>query len=163
MSTAHPIAAIRAEQEAAKDHWSGIVREGILDALRSSPEHEFHADDLAPLGIPDEAGVARVGGGNVVGHISNPTASGHSPDPGDTPKEVDSGSRGFTSPLPAGVDQGEGRVGGRGEPGPENRSAAMPLGRSSAAVKAPDSASPDQLFEVPPEPPRSAWTDAEAA
>lgn len=46
-----PIAEIRAEQEAAKSHWSMVVREGIIEALRSG---RFHADDLEPLGIPDE-------------------------------------------------------------------------------------------------------------
>lgn len=46
-----PIQLIREEQEAAKAHWSMAVREGIIEVLRSG---EFHADDLEPLGIPDE-------------------------------------------------------------------------------------------------------------
>lgn len=49
-----PIALIRADQEAAKDHWTTIVREGIIDRLRANPTQPFHADDLEPLGIPDE-------------------------------------------------------------------------------------------------------------
>lgn len=47
-----PIAEVRAEQEAAKSHWSAIVREGIIEALRT--KGEFFADDLQALGIPDE-------------------------------------------------------------------------------------------------------------
>lgn len=46
------IADVRAEQEAAKSQWSMAVREAILDVLRRSDE--FHADDLASLGIPDQ-------------------------------------------------------------------------------------------------------------
>lgn len=46
------IAQIRAEQERAKAHWSAIVHEGIVEALRE--RGEFHADDLIELGIPDE-------------------------------------------------------------------------------------------------------------
>jgi hypothetical protein len=47
-----PIQAIREEQEAAKSHWSQIVREGIIDVLRGTGF--YHADDLDQLGIPDE-------------------------------------------------------------------------------------------------------------
>lgn len=46
------IADVRASQEAVKDHWSSAVREAIIDVLRR--KGEFHADDLAELGIPDE-------------------------------------------------------------------------------------------------------------
>lgn len=48
----NPIAEVRAGQEAAKSHWSAIVREAIIEALRS--KGTFHADDLHPLGIPAE-------------------------------------------------------------------------------------------------------------
>lgn len=46
------IADVRAGQEAAKDHWSSAVREAIIDVLRR--KGEFHADDLAELGIPEK-------------------------------------------------------------------------------------------------------------
>jgi hypothetical protein len=68
------------------------------------------------------------------------------------------------APVSASVDPGGSRVGGHGEPGPENRGSARESAFDcSAAVKAPDPASPDQLFELTADPPRSAWTDAEAA
>ncbi len=47
-----PIQAIRMEQEAAKAHWSMIVREGIIEVLKATGA--YHADDLDHLGIPDE-------------------------------------------------------------------------------------------------------------
>lgn len=47
-----PIQAIREEQEAAKAHWSMIVREGIIEVLKATGA--YHADDLDHLGIPDE-------------------------------------------------------------------------------------------------------------
>ncbi len=49
-----PIQRIREKQEAAKAHWSAIVREGILHWLRSHPPEVFHADELEALGIPGE-------------------------------------------------------------------------------------------------------------
>ena len=52
-SRTRDIAEVRAEQEEAKGHWSMVVREGIIEALRINPDG-FHADDLEPLGIPDE-------------------------------------------------------------------------------------------------------------
>jgi hypothetical protein len=58
------------------------------------------------------------------------------------------------APASASVDPGGSRAGGRGEPGNE---------WPSAAVKAPGPASPDQLFELGPDRPRSAWTDPETA
>jgi hypothetical protein len=43
---------IREGQEAAKAHWSMIVREGIIEVLKGTGA--YHADDLDHLGIPDE-------------------------------------------------------------------------------------------------------------
>lgn len=43
------VADVRALQEAAKDKWSSVIREAIIEALRGG---SFHADDLEPLGIP---------------------------------------------------------------------------------------------------------------
>ncbi len=51
-ASTHPIADVRALQDAAKAKWSSVVREAILRALRE--RGEFHADHLAPLGIPDQ-------------------------------------------------------------------------------------------------------------
>lgn len=49
----HPLAPIREGQEAAKDHWSSIVREAIIRELVANRDG-FHADSLAPVGVPDE-------------------------------------------------------------------------------------------------------------
>jgi hypothetical protein len=46
------IAEVRAEQEAAKTHWSMIVREGIIEVLKATGA--YHADDLDHLGVPDK-------------------------------------------------------------------------------------------------------------
>lgn len=50
----HPIAPIRAAQQSRtyKSRWSAIVREAIIEALRE--RGEFHADDIAHLGIPEQ-------------------------------------------------------------------------------------------------------------
>ncbi len=101
-----------------------------------------------------------VGAGNAGGSFSLPAASGHCPHSGEEQATgVGAGSQreaGVDRPVnpTASVEPGGGRVGGHGEPGKK---------RPSAAVKAPGPASPDQLFELPADPPRSAWTDAEAA
>lgn len=49
---APPIEQIRRDLEDVKREWSLIVREAIRAVFRE--KGEFHADDLAPLGIPDE-------------------------------------------------------------------------------------------------------------
>jgi hypothetical protein len=120
-------------------------RKSAIPSRKRSPSQEYR---LTELGRDRVVGVGAGSG----------RPSGASTDPGDTPKEVDSGSEALTASLPAGVDQGEGRVGGRGE---------LSIASASAAVKAPGPASldkePARLFEPAPEPPRSAWTDAEAA
>jgi hypothetical protein len=49
----HPLAPIRDGQEHAKPDWTSIVREAIIRELVTNRDG-FHADALAPLGIPDE-------------------------------------------------------------------------------------------------------------
>jgi hypothetical protein len=49
-----PIALIREEHEAAKAHWSMVVDEAIVRHFRRDPTGTFHADDLEPVGIPDD-------------------------------------------------------------------------------------------------------------
>lgn len=152
----HPIAQIRADQEAAKSHWSGIVREAILHILRE--RREFHADDLANLGIPDEhknivgSQVARlVNQGWMVerGRRKSklPSRNGAKSNVYQLTKAGVAGvgaEGGLNSPGPNGplsVDPGDSRAGGHREP------SLKPSGAAAKDDAAPGPASPVPLFE----------------
>jgi hypothetical protein len=49
-----PVAEARALHEDAKAHWSMVVDEAIVRHFKADPSRIFHADDLEPIGIPDE-------------------------------------------------------------------------------------------------------------
>jgi hypothetical protein len=182
------VAEARAIQEDGKNHWSQIVREGIIDVLRGTGY--FHADDLADLGIPDEHR-------NIIGSQTaklvnqkwmkkrgerrsiNPSRNaaktgiykltdlGRESIVGVGAGNRDGDRTGSTGPRSASLshasaDPGESSAEGRGQ---AREVAASGIAESADAT--PGAASPDQgppsLFEVPPPRPLSAFTDSEAA
>lgn len=157
----------REAQESSKEkaRWTLIAREHIARTLTTTGY--FHADDMAPLGIPEQH--CNVIGSQIASYVnrklmkkvgerkcSHKAANGRKAaiyritDLGrdrlvgiSTGVPSPQGTEGGLSPAGTSADPGESRTGGRGEPGPENRVAASPLGECSAAKATPGSASPE--------------------
>jgi hypothetical protein len=155
----HPIAHVRAEQEAVKSQWSMAVREGILEALRRNGE--FHADDLAPLGIPDQHR-------NIIGSQTAKLVNQQWIVEVGRRKSTQPGRNGAKSgvykltvlgraKVSAGSPSCDGNGGGSNQPAPP---ASVGTGDHSSAATSTAAGESARLFELPS---RSAITDAEAA